>query len=125
MESISASVGLGGVNWKTDVRKVQRLLNRFRPHGEMLLKADGLAGHRTSVAIQHFQHVRVASIHPDGRVDAAGPTLKALSEHPGLHGPVHPSHMTPPAHSRPGQPSRVEKPSVPWSATPLVPGLWG
>ncbi len=97
MESLHASVGESAVNQKTDVRKIQRLLNRFRRHDERLLKVDGFAGPRTVSAIRDFQHARVRAIHADGRVDVNGPTLRTLSEHPGLRGPCLPAPHRPAA----------------------------
>ena len=100
METLHASVGEEAVNQKVDVRKVQRLLNRFRHHDHGLLKVDGLAGPRTISAIKTFQHARVPFISADGRVDVHGPTLHALSEHPGMRGPVDAHYVAPkpPAH---------------------------
>ena len=88
METIFVSVGKGGANHKPDVRKVQRLLNRFRHASDALLKVDGWAGAKTVAAIEHFQRARLHFAAPDGRVDPHGPTLHRLGEHPGLRGPV-------------------------------------
>ena len=132
MESLHASVGESAVNQKTDVRKIQRLLNRFRRHDERLLKVDGFAGPRTVSAIRDFQHARVRAIHADGRVDVNGPTLRTLSEHPGLRGPVYPHHIAPQPPPQ-GRPTPAAKPAsslpapAPGSAPHPSPGAiaWG
>jgi len=81
--SISASVGLSGINRKDDSIAVQELLNRVPPDqgGPVpLLGVDGLPWQKTIAAIKHFQKVRGILKVPDGRVDPNGPTLKALNE---------------------------------------------
>lgn len=79
--TIEKSVGLGGVNRKEDVLKIQRLLNLIAPSdgGPVPpLAEDGLIGPKTQGAIRAFQQFhQVAS---DGRVDPGGPTLKKMNE---------------------------------------------
>src|SRR3954454_3753279 len=80
--SITASVGLGGVNRKEDSITVQELLNKVSPEdgGPMpLLAVDGLPWQKTIAAIKNFQRVQVEMQFPDGRVDPDGPTLAALN----------------------------------------------
>ncbi len=81
--SISASVGLGGVNRKDDSVTIQELLNKVPPDrgGPVpLLAVDGLPWQKTVAAIKNFQRASVAIKNPDGCVDPNGPTLKALNE---------------------------------------------
>lgn len=115
MERILSSVGRNGSNHTADVRKIQQLLNRFRHHGDSLLKVDGIAGHHTIAAIEHFQKARMSLARADGRVDPHGPTILRLSEHPGLRGTVHPQHLAV-RHTRVERqpaPSRSEQSSAP------------
>jgi hypothetical protein len=80
--SITASVGLGGVNRKDDSMTVQELLNKVPPDqgGPVpLLAVDGLPWQKTIAAIKNFQRVQVGFNQPDGRVDPGGPTLAALN----------------------------------------------
>jgi len=73
MVTLSASVGLGGINRRADVIAVQRLLQQANVSPGPI---DGLCGRRTIAAIERFQHGLIA--HPDGRVDVNGPTLRRL-----------------------------------------------
>lgn len=73
MVTLSASVGLGGINRRADVIAVQRLLQQANVSPGPI---DGLCGRRTIAAIERFQHGLIA--HPDGRVDINGPTLRRL-----------------------------------------------
>ena len=80
--SITASVGLGGVNRKDDSMSVQDLLNKVPPDQggpAPLLAVDGLPWQKTIAAIKNFQRVQVGVNQPDGRVDPNGPTLAALN----------------------------------------------
>ncbi len=79
--AITASVGNAGVNRSNDVQAVQELLNQhiskltpLRP-----LTVDGRVGLLTIAAIEHFQRAIVKMPVPDGRVDPAGATWRALS----------------------------------------------
>ncbi|MCC9600728.1 hypothetical protein LOC67_09145 [Stieleria sp. JC731] len=76
VEFLSGSVGRGGDNKSTDVKKVQELL------AEHLLspgRFDGQIGDRTTKAIELFQRITFGWEHPDGRVDPGGQTISALS----------------------------------------------
>ncbi len=79
--TISASVGVGGVNRAADVRTVQQLLNEVTPPrgGPVpLLVEDGLCGPKTNAAIRNFQtKQKLPTI--DGRADPDGPTMQALN----------------------------------------------
>jgi muramidase (phage lysozyme) len=78
---------LGGSNLVQDVRTVQHLLNRAQarlraakfPFGAFVFLAeDGVVGTRTISAIKLFQRNAMSSLHPDGRVDPGGRTLRLL-----------------------------------------------
>lgn len=71
---ITGSVGRGGRNLGADVRLVQTLLRDqgFRPGA-----ADGVCGQRTIAAIVDLQQSFLR--HPDGLVDAGGPTWRKLA----------------------------------------------
>ncbi len=78
---ISAAVGSGGVNLRSDVVVIQALLNlvpTLTGGPAKLLKVDGIAGTLTVAAIRRFQ----SSINlgfSDGRIDPRGQTLARLS----------------------------------------------
>jgi peptidoglycan hydrolase-like protein with peptidoglycan-binding domain len=77
---ITGSVGAGGANAKADVILVQELLNSVPPSEggpTLLLAEDGIVGPKTQAAINKFQSKVLP--HPDGRIDPAGPTIKALT----------------------------------------------
>lgn len=95
---ISASVGRGGHNLREDVRIVQELLAerdllRQEPTGE--------CDDATLAAIERLQTSVLR--HPDGRIDADGPTWRHLSSH--AHATAADDHADPPAPAR--QPARV------------------
>ena len=72
--SLGASVGRGGVNRKTDVRKVQRLLvSRGLDPGPV----DGACGKKTVKAIVAFQKRFLST--PDGRIDPDGRSWNELN----------------------------------------------
>lgn len=76
---ISASVGKGGINLMTDVRRIQEALNIARRLEHLTsIKVDRLVGPETISAILDFQrgHTKVA----DGRIDPHGPTLRELEK---------------------------------------------
>lgn len=82
-ETIVRSVGAGGVNQASDVRVIQRLLNRIAPtHGgpAIALVPDGIVGPKTLAAIDGFQRFHQTA--SDRRVDPGGPTLTRLRETP-------------------------------------------
>ena len=77
---IGGSVGAGGANARADVVLIQTLLNSVPPSEggpALLLAEDGIVGPRTQAAINKFQGDVLPSA--DGRIDVAGPTIKALS----------------------------------------------
>ena len=77
---IGGSVGAGGANSKADVVLVQTLLNSVPPAEggpALLLAEDGIVGPKTQAAINQFQDKVLRTA--DGRIDVAGPTIKALS----------------------------------------------
>lgn len=82
MATISASVGRGGANRRSDVRVVQNLLNghirSIAPTPALVV--DGLIGSKTITAITAFQRNVVRLSAPDGRVDPGGRTLEALNQ---------------------------------------------
>jgi hypothetical protein len=63
---------------RDEVRLVQQLLNRHRPPPLRPIAEDGLEGPRTTAAIEEFQRRILRMTRPDGRVDPAGATLRAL-----------------------------------------------
>ncbi|HTD54586.1 MAG TPA: peptidoglycan-binding domain-containing protein [Silvibacterium sp.] len=71
---VTGSVGHKGLNKKSDVLTVQKLLNQAGAE----LKPDGSCGPATINAIEGYQ--RNWSKHPDGRVDPGGHTWKKLVE---------------------------------------------
>ena len=78
---IHGPVGKGGANAKLDVQTVQSYLNAVPPQegGPVLLLAeDGILGPKTQAAIDKYQAKVLPK--PDGRIDPAGPTIKALTE---------------------------------------------
>jgi hypothetical protein len=77
--SMTGPVGYGGRNDPQDTRLVQTLLNLVptaRGGPTARLAVDGLVGPRTVAAIQRYQasNTRIC----DGRIDPAGPTIRAL-----------------------------------------------
>ncbi len=76
---LSASVGLNGVNRKSDVKLVQEALNRVIRVPYALLKVDGLAGPLTNEAIERFQRTVLKFKYPDSLVEKGGRTWAALS----------------------------------------------
>lgn len=80
-QSISSSVGRNGVNNRTDVETIQRLVNaniqKISPVFPLVV--DGRVGPKTISAIEQFQKKVVGMYLPDGRVDPRGKTLAALN----------------------------------------------
>ena len=72
---INSSVGKGGINRRSDVRKIQRSLNLIYP--SLALVIDGLCGSKTIRRIEKFQ--RRFMNNPDGRIDPNGRTLRRLN----------------------------------------------
>ncbi len=81
MVSITASVGQGGVNKKTDVLTIQRALNQIPPNKggpAPKLKEDGLVGPKTIGAILNFQ--KFNGILADyGRIDVNQAALACIN----------------------------------------------
>src|SRR5687768_4602782 len=81
--TITASVGIGGVNRDPDVRKIQQALNDI-PASEgratPILVVDGACGPLTKDAIQQFQLKHFGWKGADGRVDTDGQTIAKLNE---------------------------------------------
>ena len=80
---ITASVGKNGVNIKSDIKIVQKLLNNhiktIQPIDiQMPLKVDGIIGKNTINAITVFQKKVANMANPDGRVDPRGQTIRKL-----------------------------------------------
>ena len=79
-QSISASVGAGGVNRSDDTHTVQQLLNNVPvPRGgpSPKLDTDGKCGPITIGAIRRFQQLNTGFV--DGRVDPGGQTIAKLN----------------------------------------------
>ncbi|MBX9909964.1 MAG: hypothetical protein K2Z25_14775 [Beijerinckiaceae bacterium] len=77
--SITASVGIGGANFKADTIVVQTLLN---PHAAKIgvapLVVDGICGALTKGAIQRYQQVVMKVAKPDGLVQPGFQTIASL-----------------------------------------------
>src|SRR6185369_13124183 len=74
--TISASVGQGGVNRKSDVRLIQQVLNMLAPNQggtTAKIKEDGSIGPKTIGAIIAFQ--KANGLGADGRIDRNGSTI--------------------------------------------------
>jgi peptidoglycan hydrolase-like protein with peptidoglycan-binding domain len=88
---ISASVGFGGANVRSDVVLIQSLLNQV-PAGNGSpanpLKVDGIVGPLTIAAIRRFQTANLGF--NDGRIDPGGGTLARLSALTSQQGPSSP-----------------------------------
>lgn len=98
MPDLSASVGRNGQNRSSDVKIVQRLLNRHLDQltpSRPLLIVDGLVGDKTVTAIIDFQRQVLNFGNPDGRVDPGGRTWA------GLQADAEPSGSSPPAETVP------------------------
>ena len=77
---INKSVGHDGINQPSDVRVVQAQMNAQMPPSLTKLVVDGNSGPLTIAAIRSFQKLVVGLGRPDGRVDPAGKTLRALND---------------------------------------------
>ncbi len=82
MVSITSSVGKGGSNKSSDVKRIQALINQCMQLLAPLkpLKVDGLIGNKTITAITEFQRKVVGMRLPDGRVDPGGNTLGKMNK---------------------------------------------
>ena len=79
--SISKSVGVGGVNIPTDVTTIQTLLNlipQLLGGPAPLLKVDGFTGPKTNGAILGFQRKHFGQGGADGRIDPDQQTLQKI-----------------------------------------------
>ncbi len=79
---IAGSVGAGGKNGKDDVLTIQQMLNALSPAEggpSPTLAEDGLIGPKTQAAITKYQ--KSALGWSDGRIDVAGPTIRALTQY--------------------------------------------
>lgn len=79
---LSGSVGVGGRNNPADVRIIQGALNRFSPDcggPTTRLDTDGKPSEMLFQSIRRFQKRHFGVMQPDGRVDIAGQTYKALA----------------------------------------------
>jgi peptidoglycan hydrolase-like protein with peptidoglycan-binding domain len=75
---LKTSVGQNGGNNAVEVKIVQILLNHWLGDSrKKLLRVDGIAGPLTIGAIKSFQAAKRTG--SDGRIDPAGPTIKALA----------------------------------------------
>ncbi|GGB16958.1 peptidoglycan-binding domain-containing protein [Agarivorans gilvus] len=79
---IQGSVGAKGINSRLDVRTIQTGLNRvlFKGYSTKLTE-DGLMGPHTLRVILRFQREIIRMVHPDGRIDPNGRSLKVLSSY--------------------------------------------
>ncbi len=77
---VMKSVGRGGVNERVDVGAVQQRLNALMGPSRQRLKHDGKVGSKTIGAIIDFQKSVVGLRRPDGRVDPAGKTVRAMND---------------------------------------------
>lgn len=102
MAGIGSSVGSGGVNARTDVIQVQRLLNAHFGTARPRLKEDGIAGPRTIEAIRAFQGNSLRLSQPDGLVEPGRRTIGALSQRSGgaRAGSAPPARPAPPPRPR-------------------------
>lgn len=78
-DPITASVGIGQPNAPEDVRRVQHLLNRAAVSSEGHLSEDGIFGAKTQARVVDYQRDTAHLRQPDGVVNPAGPTMRALS----------------------------------------------
>lgn len=80
-KTISASVGAGGANRRSDVTTVQELLNQVtsvKGGADPKLDVDGWIGPKTTGAIRRFQQQQFGWA--DGRVDVDQVTIRKLNE---------------------------------------------
>lgn len=82
MLEISKSVGRSGVNFSSDVKRIQQLLNQAMQDvpGFRILTVDGIAGPLTLAAIERFQREFLQSERIDGTINLEGATIRALQE---------------------------------------------
>lgn len=80
LAKITQSVGQRGVNSRSDVLLVQKLLNKqIIPGAIGRLKEDGITGKNTIARIELFQRHIVKMIRADGRIDPDGKSFKLLT----------------------------------------------
>ncbi len=81
--TISASVGIHGANFTSDVVNIQDALNKVAPEkggAAPKLNPDGDCGHKTKNAIQHFQIEHFGWKGADGLIEPGKQTLAKLNE---------------------------------------------
>jgi hypothetical protein len=78
-DSITGSVGRGGINTRDDVMTVQQLINDRLPVPLRPLEVDGRCGPMTIAAIEEIQRRYLQMNPPDGRVDVGGATWRVLT----------------------------------------------
>ena len=81
--AISASVGANGANKPSDVKTIQKALNRVATSdggADPALDPDGFFGPKTGKAIRQFQTVQFPGWQPDGRIDPNQKTINRLNE---------------------------------------------
>jgi hypothetical protein len=82
--SIKHSVGMGGVNYRPDVIRVQQLLIYLILHRKILgasgVPLTGICEDGTIEAIRLFQIQSGSSAIPDGRVDPRGDTIRMMNK---------------------------------------------
>jgi hypothetical protein len=77
--TISGSVGRGGLNRQSDVKIVQVLLNENLPIPYRPLTVNGICDGNTIAVIAAFQRNVLKMLKADGRVDPGGRTFRALA----------------------------------------------
>ncbi len=81
MATLAGSVGINGVNNRTDVEWIQILLNNYKiPGVTTQLNIDGNIGDKTCGMIETFQRQILKMVKSDGRVDPGGKTFQKLTE---------------------------------------------
>ncbi len=79
-KAISAAVGRWAPNRPSDVKTVQRLLNKAIPKPTPPLVDDGICGRLTIGAINAFQDYHFGPYSHDGRIDPGRRTIQKLNE---------------------------------------------
>jgi hypothetical protein len=83
---IHGTIGKSGFNRQDDVRKIQNALNHISPKEggtqEDLLVTDGICGHLTQTAIQHFQDIQFGKGNrlSNGIIEPNAPTINQINE---------------------------------------------
>jgi hypothetical protein len=77
---LTVTVGRNGLNRKSDVKRVQELLNRAIRVPYRLLDIDGIVGTDTIGAIERFQKEVVQLVAPDALIEPGKKTWRALAK---------------------------------------------